>query len=265
MTNNTLTDLIITATTIPIDAYPSKQIISLLGLTSLNDNDTEAAIIKLCERAKTPIGNVAAVCIYSQFISTAHHALLNKNIKIATVANFPHGNNPIETVITEITSAINNGANEIDVVMPYQIYLKSEREIIEKFVTQCKQACGKTILLKVILETGALQDPKLIYQASRAAIDGGADFIKTSTGKIAVHATLEAAAIMLQTIKDSGTNVGFKAAGGIRTMQQAVGYLYLAETIMSKNWLKPTHFRLGASILLDDLLANCPWQPSKMG
>lgn len=254
MANNEIVALITEATSYPISTHIVQQIIPLLDLTSLNETDKETTIKQLCARAFTPIGNVAAICIYPQFISIAQQALFRGNTQIATVANFPEGSNDLADTTLTIEDAINDGAHEIDVVMPYQAYLKGDHTFVESFIRQCKEACGTTVILKVILETGALSDVKTIYNASRLVIENGADFIKTSTGKINIGATLTAATVMLQAIKDSNCSVGFKAAGGVRTIEDAAGYLHLAETIMGKEWITPQHFRIGASTLLEKLL-----------
>lgn len=229
-------------------------LIPFLDLTSLNDNDNDDVIQQLCKRATTPHGSVAAVCVYPQFLPVAYAALKNTHIKIATVANFPLGNDHVNAALKSIEQSIKDHADEIDVVMPYHAFLAGDTAIVEKFILACKEMCGEKIILKVILETGALKTDDLIYTASRLVIENGADFIKTSTGKVAVNATPEAAKAMLSAIKDSGRNVGFKAAGGIRTSEQATRYVMLAEEIMGEGWLTPENFRLGASSLLDDIL-----------
>lgn len=236
--------------------YAAQDVIPLLDLTSLNDTDNEEVISSLCVRAQTSHGNVAAVCIYPQFVATAKNILQYSKIKIATVANFPNGNSSVSSVTTTIKNSIADGADEIDVVIPYQDFLiHHDENSLATFVNNCKSVCGN-IILKVILETGALNDPELIYSASSAAIRGGADFLKTSTGKININATLQAAAVMLLTIKENGNHCGFKASGGIRTLQQANPYLALAAQICDPEWISPQHFRIGASSLLDDLLKN---------
>ncbi|MDF2866596.1 MAG: 2-deoxyribose-5-phosphate aldolase [Gammaproteobacteria bacterium] len=236
----------------------TKKIISVIDLTSLNDTDDKAAIDALCTKALTPLGQVAAVCVYPQFVQQAKTKLLNTNIKVATVANFPQGNATQQVVLAEIGQAVASGADEVDVVIPYQAYLANRAESVEFFLRNCKQACGHA-KLKVILETGALQAAELIANACQDAIQAGADFLKTSTGKVAVGATLEAAAVMLLAIKNArseGKSVGFKASGGIRTPEQAVSYISLAELILGENWLSSATFRFGASGLLDALLAG---------
>lgn len=237
----------------PANQTFAQRVIPLLDLTSLNASDDDAAITQLCEKAQTPLGNVAAVCAYPQFVPLMYQLLGNTSINIVTVANFPTGNDDLKTTLGAIQQGLHDGANEIDIVMPYQAYLAGEHTLVKNFIASCKQACGKNIL-KVILETGALQKPAIISNASRDAIAAGADFIKTSTGKIAVGATFEAATSILTTIKSANKPVGFKASGGIRTTQDAACYLQLAESIMGTPWPTPQTFRLGTSTLLDALL-----------
>jgi deoxyribose-phosphate aldolase len=181
-------------------------------------------------------------------------------VKTATVVNFPDGESPLETVLSEISQCLQAGTQEIDVVLPYTRYLAGEHLYIHQFVNVCKSACGDDVMLKVILETGALMEPEIIADVSYEVLAAGADFIKTSTGKIAEGATLEAAAAMLLVIKHTEPQVrhrlGFKASGGIRSIQQAAQYIELADRIMGKNWVTPATFRIGASKLVDELLAG---------
>lgn len=156
-----------------------------------------------------------------------------------------------------------SGADEVDVVFPYRALMAGNEAVGLELVEACRQACGDAVL-KVIIESGELADPALIRRASELAIDGGADFLKTSTGKVEVNATLEAAEIMLQVIRDSGKEIGFKAAGGVRSAEDAQGYLQLAERLMGAAWITPAHFRFGASGLLDDLLATLGVAPGGM-
>lgn len=235
----------------------ARRILPLLDLTSLNDSDSDADILRLCGRAGSAAGTVAAVCIASTHIATARQGLarsgLQDRVKIATVINFPAGEADLETVVEEARTAITSGADEVDLVFPYRALMAGDERTGYKLVSACRQVLsGYT--LKVILETGELQDPDLIRTASEIAISAGADFLKTSTGKVAVNATPEAARIMMQAIYDSGRPVGFKAAGGIRTVAEAGVYLDLANELLGPAWLRPERFRFGASGLLDDLL-----------
>lgn len=228
--------------------------LSLLDLTNLKDDCTPQQIADLCRKAQTPNGHTAAICIWPRFVAQARSALgAQANVKIATVVNFPSGDLPIETVVTETRRAIADGADEIDLVIPYRKFLAGDEEAVSQMVKAVRAAAPKPALLKVILETGELKDAALIRRASEIAIEYGADFIKTSTGKVAVNATLEAADVMLRAIRESKQNVGFKPAGGISNVNEAALYLRLAETIMQPNWPMPSTFRFGASSLLDDI------------
>ncbi len=227
-----------------------------MDLTSLNDNDTEQTIIDLCHKANTPFGPVAAVCVFPQFVGIAKQTLKELGIpqvKVATVTNFPKGNDSVKSIIAMTEQAIADGADEIDVVLPYQQFIAGDLKHCETVIVQSKQACADHNVLKVIIESGVLEDEVTIRGASEFAIDFGADFIKTSTGKVAVNATLEAASVMLNVIKDDGCKVGFKAAGGIRSVADAVDYLKQAEELMGQDWVTPGNYRFGASGLLTNL------------
>ncbi|MFW7380107.1 MAG: deoxyribose-phosphate aldolase [Oligoflexus sp.] len=239
--------------TLPPGKLASK-LIPLLDLTNLNEGASQEDIAQLCAAAQTDLGPTAAICIEAKFLELARQLLKNTTIKLATVVNFPSGNAPLPETLAEIATAINNGAHEIDLVMPYQDFLAGKRPQVASYIEACHRECGETVLLKVILETGALDNTETIYEAARLAIDAGAGFIKTSTGKIRVGASLEAAACMLLAIKDSGRNVGFKAAGGVRTPAQAAAYLSLVENILGLDCVVPERLRIGASSLLQELL-----------
>ncbi|MCS2609584.1 deoxyribose-phosphate aldolase [Halomonas dongshanensis] len=236
----------------------AQRALTLMDLTSLNDDDTDAAIEALCQRAKTPFGTPAAVCVYPQFVVTARRALtahnLNGTVKIATVTNFPGGGDDPMAAARETREAVASGADEVDVVFPYRALMAGDEALGLELVELCKAACGGQALLKVIIESGELATPALIQRASELAIEGGADFIKTSTGKVAVNATLDAAEIMLNAIKASGKPVGFKAAGGVRNAAEADAYLTLADDVMGPGWATAERFRFGASSLLGNLL-----------
>ncbi|GAB4226504.1 MAG: deoxyribose-phosphate aldolase [Kiloniellaceae bacterium] len=229
--------------------------IRLLDLTSLGDSDDVETISALCNRALTAPGPVAAVCIWPRFITAARGLLEHSGIRVAAVANFPAGDDDIAEAVKQTEDIVNNGADEVDLVMPYRRWLEGDRSVARDMIAACKEMCGDHVLLKVILETGRLGDSEKICAASCDAIESGADFIKTSTGKVEVSATLEAAEAMLRAIRDSGVDVGFKAAGGIRDAETAGQYLALADGLMGEGWADPHHFRFGASGLLDDLLA----------
>ena len=229
--------------------------LALLDLTNLKDDCTPDQIVTLCERAQSPFGPTAAICIWPRFVMQARTLLgPDSPIRIATVVNFPFGEMKTEDVLAETRDAVADGADEIDLVIPYRALAKGDEKAVTDMVTAVKAACGPAIL-KTILETGELKDIALIRRASDLSIAAGADFIKTSTGKVSVNATLEAADIMLQAIRDSRKKVGFKPAGGISTVADAGHYLRLADTIMGDDWVIPSTFRFGASGLLDDIIA----------
>ncbi|OOF26713.1 deoxyribose-phosphate aldolase [Salinivibrio sp. IB872] len=233
--------------------------LKLMDLTTLNDDDTDEKVIALCQNAKSPVGNTAAICIYPRFIPVAKKALREQGtpeVRIATVTNFPHGNDDIDIAVAETKAAVAYGADEVDVVFPYRALMAGNEEIGFELVKQCKAACGDQALLKVIIESGELKTDVLIKRASEISIDAGADFIKTSTGKVAVNATPEAAEIMLNVIKDKGVadKVGFKPAGGVRTAEDAQQYLAMADRILGESWADSRHYRFGASSLLANLL-----------
>lgn len=240
----------------------AQRALGLMDLTTLNDDDTQARVVSLCQQAHSVAGDTAAICIYPRFIPLARKTLREQGtpeIRIATVTNFPEGGDDIDIACAETLAAIAYGADEVDVVFPYRALMAGDAETGHTLVTACHTLCQKAgVLLKVIIESGELKTDALIRQASEIAIDAGADFIKTSTGKVAVNATPHSAEIMLQTIRDknAGDRVGFKAAGGVRTAQDAAIYLKLADDIMGEGWADARHFRFGASGLLGDLLTT---------
>ncbi|ASA55158.1 deoxyribose-phosphate aldolase [Vibrio gazogenes] len=239
----------------------AQRALTLMDLTTLNDDDTEEKVISLCQSAKTPFGTTAAICIYPRFIPIAKKTLREQgtpDIRIATVTNFPHGRDDIESALAETRAAVAYGADEVDVVFPYRALMNGDEQVGFDLVKQCKAACGDHVLLKVIIETGELKTEALIKQASEIAIRAGADFIKTSTGKVAENATPEYAKMMLEVIRDLDVadKVGFKPAGGVRTTQEAELYLSMADEIMGESWADSRHYRFGASSLLNALLAT---------
>ncbi|NRB65821.1 MAG: deoxyribose-phosphate aldolase [Vibrio sp.] len=232
--------------------------LKLMDLTTLNDDDTDEKVISLCHDAKSAVGNTAAICIYPRFIPIAKKTLREQgtpDVRIATVTNFPHGNDDIDIAVAETKAAVAYGADEVDVVFPYRALMAGNEEVGFELVKQCKAACGD-ILLKVIIETGELKEEALIKKASEISIKAGADFIKTSTGKVPVNATPEYARMMLEVIRDMevAKSVGFKPAGGVRTAEDAAAYLAMADEILGDSWVDARHYRFGASSLLTNLL-----------
>ncbi|MEH6632001.1 MAG: deoxyribose-phosphate aldolase [Halopseudomonas aestusnigri] len=233
----------------------AKLALSLLDLTSLSADDNDASIRELCSKAVTPFTPVAAVCVFPPFIAVCKDALKDKGVNFAAVANFPTGNEGLEAAIAQTKNIVELGGTEVDVVVPYQAWIAGDKTSAPELVRACKDICGEKISLKVILESGTFEDLSSLYELSIASINAGADFIKTSTGKTEISATLEAAETMLKAIKDSGKPCGFKASGGIRTHAQAVEYMDLATKIMGPDWVNSKNFRFGASGLLNDLLS----------
>jgi deoxyribose-phosphate aldolase len=239
----------------------ARRALACLDLTDLSDDCRPSAVEALARRALTPYGPVAAICVWPQFVKHAR-ARLNGPVRIATVINFPAGGENPGRAADDAREALGDGADEIDCVMPYRALQRGDETVVREVIEAVSQEMGDRTL-KVILETGALANPALIARASEIAIGCGAHFIKTSTGKTAVSATPEAAAVMLETIRASGRSVGFKAAGGVRTVADAATYLDLADRIMGPDWAGPSTFRIGASGLIDALLADLAARTAK--
>lgn len=223
----------------------------LLDVTSLNAEDTDEKILALCEKVQASSLPVAAICIEARFLKLVK--ALNLPVKLATVVNFPHGTAKLNEVAKEIDVALIDGADEIDVVFPYHDFLAGKKNEVEKFMQEIKKLCAHATL-KTILETGAYTNEKDIYAASELCIFTGANFLKTSTGKIAQGASIQAAKIMLEAIKKNNLSVGLKISGGIRTIEQVESYFNLTDEMMGKDWISPQTFRIGASSLFDELL-----------
>jgi len=235
-----------------------KLALSLVDLTTLEGKDTDQRIIELCKKAIE--SGTAAVCVYPTLVSVAKNELKNSNKKVASVAGgFPSGQIPLNIRLQEAKYAIEQGADEIDMVISRGKFLEGKYELIHEEIASFKEVCGNTTL-KVILETGELETLDNIRIASDIALYAGADFIKTSTGKMAINATLPAICVMLQAIKDyhtaTGIKCGIKPSGGISDGDTAAKYLRLTEQIVGKEWLNPNLFRFGASRLVDNLISE---------
>jgi deoxyribose-phosphate aldolase len=228
--------------------------LACLDLTSLNDADTPADIDKLCARAQgedPSRGNTGAVCVWPRFVKQAR-GLLPASIAVAAVANFPDGSSDVQRAVRDTQEIVNAGGNEVDVVFPYR-----DLAAAPALLAAVRQACSG-LRLKVILETGELQDEARIAQASRIALDAGADFLKTSTGKTPHSASPEAARILLAAIANDPKargHVGFKPSGGIRTVADAALYIGLTAEVLGQQALTAARFRIGASGLLNDIEA----------
>ena len=232
-----------------------KLIMGLLDLTTLEGSDTEKKVRQLCDKAMQY--SVAAVCVYPNMVRVAKDVLKNSQVKAASVAGgFPGGMTSTKIKVEETRWAISEGADEIDMVISRSKFLEGEYNFVFDEIAEIKSACGNT-LLKVILETGELETLDNVRKASDMAIRAGADFIKTSTGKIQPGATLPAALVMLEAIKGhyqaTGKKIGIKPSGGIKTAEQALQYFILVRETLGSDWVTPQLFRFGASSLLDDL------------
>jgi deoxyribose-phosphate aldolase len=240
-----------------------KQILGCIDLTTLNGDDTFQKVETLCQQATSyfsgvkGIPNVAAVCVYPVFAKTVHQALKGTDIKTACVAGaFPSGQSPLTARIDEVKYAVDHGADEIDMVISRGRLIEGDADFVFDEVRLIKEACGEAHL-KVILETGELKSVEMIRKASEIAINAGADFIKTSTGKIVPAATPVAFVIMLETIKEyfeaTGKIIGIKPAGGISTTKDAISYYSLLKHLLGERWLSSSYFRIGASSLADNV------------
>jgi deoxyribose-phosphate aldolase len=240
------------------DSSLARRILGLIDLTSLNPTDTEDSIKALAALAATPAGRVAALCTWARFTGTARSALKGTGVPVAVVANFPAGAGDVKAAAAETAAAVADGADEVDVVFPYHAMLAGDDDTGVALVRACREACGSTVLLKVILETGQLGSAERIRHASELAIAGGAHFLKTSTGKTQPGATLAAAEAMLDVIAlacGRGQTVGFKASGGIGTIADAQSYIDAYERRFGPGTATAATFRIGASSLIKPVLA----------
>ena len=226
--------------------------ISLLDLTNLDDRCTPEAVDELCRRATEY--RVAAVCVWPDFVRQAAAAVAGSGVGVATVVNFPTGDERPYAVTAVTGCALDDGATEIDVVLPYRALAAGDTEWALGLLRATRVASAGAAL-KVIIESGEAPDQATVATATRLAIEAGADFVKTSTGKTARSASLDAVATMLDVITESDHTVGLKPSGGIRTAEDAERYLSLAADRMGPAYLAPATFRFGASALLDALVA----------
>lgn len=242
-----------------------QQCLSLIDLTTLNGDDTTAKVADMTRRVNgfahqyPNLNNVAAICVYPALVPCVKDNL-STNVSIAAVAGgFPASQTFIEVKIAEAAMAVHEGADEIDIVLSIGKFLEGQYQEVFDEISEIKQAIGDAHL-KVILETGALKSAALIYKASIVALSAGADFIKTSTGKIAINATPEATCVMCHALKDwydkTGIKAGFKAAGGISTTDEAVAHYTIVKHILGEEWLHRDSMRFGASRLANNLLTS---------
>jgi len=227
-----------------------------LDLTSLNDADDEAAIARLCQRAQGAHGMVAAVCVWPRWAAFARRQL-PASIRVAAVANFPAGGTDLDAALREVRQIVDAGAQEVDVVLPWRALQGGDEAGAARLLQAVRAACAG-LTLKVILETGELSEVVLVERASRLALDAGADFLKTSTGKTATGATPAAAEAMLRAIvahPAARDRAGLKVSGGIRRVADVLPYLSLCRQTLGEAALQPQRLRIGASSLLDDIEA----------
>lgn len=264
----------ITARSIKTDAKLNglKMALGVIDLTTLEGMDTPGKVQQLCYKAMhlhdaiDGLPTVAAVCVYPNFVALAKEQLAGSDINVASVATaFPSGNAPLELKLAEVDMAVGSGADEIDMVISRGRFLAGDQAYVFDEVAAIKDACGAA-RLKVILETGELGTLDAVRRASDIAIAAGADFIKTSTGKIKPAATLPVTLVMLQAIADhfrsTGIMVGMKPAGGISKAKLAMHYLMLVKETLGDDWLDKQWFRFGASSLANDLLMQIAKQQS---
>jgi deoxyribose-phosphate aldolase len=238
--------------------------VRMTDLTTLEGADTPGKVAALASKAIRPdpsdasVPSVAALCVYPNLVPTAVERLGDSGVKVASVATaFPSGQSPLETKLDEVRWVVQHGADEVDMVIDRGAFLSGRYAKVYDEIVRVKEACGEAHL-KVILETGELGTYDNVRRASLIAIAAGADFIKTSTGKLSSAATLPVALVMLEAIRDvfeeTGRRVGFKPAGGIRNAKQAVQHLVLLHETLGVEWLTPDLYRFGASSLLNDIL-----------
>lgn len=247
-----------------------KTIFQCIDFTTLEAFDNETKINDFCSKALSFKDNdlhisVPAVCIYSPFVRQAKELLRGSGIKVATVAcAFPSGQMPFELKRREVEYCVEQGADEVDMVISRGTFLAGRLDEVYEEIKSVREACAPPVRLKVILETGELKSVENIRRASEIAINAGADFIKTSTGKSPVSATPLAAIIMCDTIKEyfeaTGSMVGFKPAGGMSTIDDALTYFYIVREVLGERWLNKDYFRVGTSRLagkvMDELMQN---------
>lgn len=248
----------------------ARRALSCLDLTSLNDTDTPESIELLCARGLDPRWGIrpAALCVFPRFAAQVSCRLESSGIATAVVVNFPGGDATVAAVLEEMRAAMGNGACEIDVVIPYKRFLAGEVNAVTALVgavVECAAASPARVLVKAILETGALGDVSAVRSAAALAVAAGADFLKTSTGRTPTGCTPESAAALLEVAalerRGSGRTVGVKVSGGVRTVSDAAGYLELADMHFAPEAVSPANFRIGASALYDDIvrvLAGAP-------
>ena len=231
--------------------------LGLLDLTSLGDDDGPSTVDRLCADAATPHGSVASVCLWPRFVARAATALAGTGVAVCAVADFPGGEGGPTAARSDARRIVADGGSEVDVVIPWRSLAAGGRHEATAVVAAVRDEVGEAVTVKAILETGELADPDLIAVAAAEAVAGGADFLKTSTGKTAHSASLDAVRILLGVVADDrgDRRLGVKVSGGVRDLETAERYLALADELMGPDWVEPATFRFGASGLLGALLS----------
>ncbi|MBP5589194.1 MAG: deoxyribose-phosphate aldolase [Bacteroidales bacterium] len=248
------------------DKHLFMNIFNCIDLTSLNSTDNKSKILQLTGKVNSfqvrykNIPNVAGICVFPNFVSLVKERLIPKNVKIVSVAaSFPYGQTFHDIKVTECMMACNNGADEIDIVLNQGAFFSGDDETVLDEIKGIKDAIGDKTL-KVIIESGKMETHDQVFKAAMMAMDAGADFIKTSTGKMGVGATPEAAYLICKAInyfyQDTGIKIGFKAAGGISTVEDAIKYYSIVKYCLGDEWLNNQYFRIGASRLANNILSE---------
>ncbi len=240
--------------------------LACMDLTSLGEDDTPAIVAALARRANTSYGTPAALCVQPEMLTATRMSLMREGIahvRLATVVNFPDGSADIDRAERETRRALAAGANEIDVVFPWRAFLAGDKTTSKQLITRVKARCGERATLKVILESAAYPSVFELAKAASIAVRAGADFLKTSTGKVSGGASLESARCLLDAIAAAGRPVGLKVSGGIKTLAQARIYIDLAAAAFGRERVVPARFRIGASSLLDELLPALALEPAE--
>lgn len=232
----------------------ARRLLPMLDLTRLGEDDTPTQIEALCNKARTRWGDVAAVCVYPEHVTTARRCLGSCAVRVASVVNFPDAGEHVGRAVRETRRALAAGADEIDMVLPWRALLRGDDALCSSMVAAVRATCQPGKVLKLIVESGELGSPEALRRACAIGIEAGVDFLKTSSGKVTVNATPEVAQVMLECIAAAAGGCGFKAAGGIRSLDDAATYLKLADAALGAAWVTPQRFRIGASGLLDELL-----------
>lgn len=251
-----------------------KFLMGSIELTTLSCTDSDASVMRFTEKVNQfdevypDLPHVATICVYPCFAEAVKDALQVEGVEIACVSgSFPSSQARIEVKVAETSLAVMDGATEIDIVMPVGKFLEGDYESVCEDISELKNACGEDVAMKVILETGCLKTAKNIKTASILSMYSGADYIKTSTGKEKIAATPEAAYVMCQAIKEyyneTGIQIGFKPAGGINTVMDAITYYTIVKEVLGEEWLTNKWFRIGTSRLANILLSEVLGEETK--